>query len=72
MTVLLDVDGRYAPGAGQEPDGEAVPTHRVTSMAELRQLLQERYTLLPPAADQRAAAAADSAEAAAAEVGRKA
>ena len=58
LTVLLDVDGRYAPGSGQEPEGEAAPTHRVTCMEELRTLLQERYALLPPARDVAAAAQA--------------
>jgi hypothetical protein len=61
VTVLLDVDGRYAPGGGAEPAGEAVPTHTVASMAELQVLLEARYTLLPPARDE--AAAADAAAA---------
>jgi len=52
LTVLLDVDGRYAPGGGEELEGEAVPTHRVTSMGELRQLLIEQYELLPPKREQ--------------------
>lgn len=51
LTVLLDVDGRYAPGAPAAPAGEAAPTHRVGSMGELRALLAERYCLLPPARD---------------------
>lgn len=51
LTVLLDVEGRYAPGSPDAPAGEAVPTHRVTSMGELRALLAERYDLAPPAGD---------------------
>ncbi|GBF95282.1 hypothetical protein Rsub_08313 [Raphidocelis subcapitata] len=59
LTVLLDVDGRHSAGGAGELSGEAAPTHVVASMGELRRLLLERYRLLPPLRDQRAAAGAE-------------
>ena len=47
--MLLDIDGRQAPGTPGAPAGEAAPTHTVRGMEALKALLAERYDLQPPA-----------------------
>ena len=47
LSILLDAEGRYGAG-GEALEGEAVPSHRVASLADVERLLREAYDVRPP------------------------
>ncbi|KAK9842251.1 hypothetical protein WJX81_002791 [Elliptochloris bilobata] len=55
LSILLDAEGRYRPG-GEALEGEAVPSHKVASLADAARVLRELYDMRSPDALVRAAA----------------
>ena len=47
LSILLDAEGRYGAG-GEALEGEAAPSHRVASLADVQRVLREVYDVWPP------------------------